>query len=149
MKNILKKLANLADELDLIDANDMADEVDSLMSGLPHSVKEPSLMKEVARRAKEQGKHVGICEDCGGSGAGVDAPWCETCGGTGKGTYVPSSLEFDDVDVIASIDKKSYVRHEGGKWNVYSRKGKRLGSYKTKGEADKRLRQIEFFKHNK
>jgi hypothetical protein len=149
MKELLKKLANLADQLDLIDAKDMADEVDTLINELPLKVKEPSLIDETARRAKEQSKMYGICKDCGGSGVGVDAPWCEACGGTGKGDYIPSSLEIDDViePTEIGLDKVSYIRHQDGKWNVYSRKGKRLGSYKTKAQAQKRLRQIEFWKH--
>jgi hypothetical protein len=37
----------------------------------------------------------------------------------------------------------------GGYW-VVSSKGKNLGGpYKTKKEAEKRLRQVEFFKHKK
>ena len=43
--------------------------------------------------------------------------------------------------------KISYIRKVKGKWVVFSRKGKRLGTYDTKAEAAKRLRQIEFFKH--
>lgn len=35
------------------------------------------------------------------------------------------------------------------KWLVYSEKGKILGSYRTKSEAKKRLKQIEYFKHKK
>jgi hypothetical protein len=35
-------------------------------------------------------------------------------------------------------------------YRVVSHKGKNLGGpYKTKAEAAKRLRQVEFFKHNK
>jgi len=35
-------------------------------------------------------------------------------------------------------------------FKVVSHKGKNLGGpYKTKAEAAKRLRQVEFFKHNK
>lgn len=35
-------------------------------------------------------------------------------------------------------------------YQVISEKGKNLGGpYKTKEEAEKRLRQVEFFKHNK
>lgn len=42
---------------------------------------------------------------------------------------------------------KSTIRHEGSKWVVYSEDGsKRLGEYDTKEEAEKRLRQIEFYK---
>ncbi|MGB9337421.1 MAG: hypothetical protein WCB14_20590 [Candidatus Acidiferrales bacterium] len=37
-----------------------------------------------------------------------------------------------------------------GGYKVLSTKGKNLGGpYKTKEEAQKRLRQVEFFKHNK
>lgn len=38
------------------------------------------------------------------------------------------------------------VRKEGSKWVVRShRTGKKLGSYKTKKQAEKRLRQIKRF----
>jgi len=38
----------------------------------------------------------------------------------------------------------------GSKWFVLSEKtGRSFGSYKTKAEAVKRLRQVEFFKHLK
>lgn len=36
-----------------------------------------------------------------------------------------------------------------GYWGVFSEKGKLLGKYKTKMQAVKRLKQIEYFKHNK
>lgn len=36
-----------------------------------------------------------------------------------------------------------------GYWGIFSQKGKLLGKYKTKTQALKRLRQIEFFKHKK
>jgi hypothetical protein len=40
------------------------------------------------------------------------------------------------------------IRKQGGKYVVLSEKtGRRFGSYDTKAEAEKRLRQIEFFKH--
>jgi len=42
------------------------------------------------------------------------------------------------------------IRKRGGKYVVLSEKtGRSFGSYKTKGEAEKRLRQVEFFKHAK
>ncbi|MBI2032414.1 MAG: hypothetical protein HYT09_02090 [Candidatus Levybacteria bacterium] len=34
-------------------------------------------------------------------------------------------------------------------FRVLSEKGRNMGTYKTKEEAKKRLRQIEFFKHKK
>lgn len=40
------------------------------------------------------------------------------------------------------------IRKIGGKYTVLSEKtGRSFGTYKTKAEAEKRLRQIEFFKH--
>ena len=43
------------------------------------------------------------------------------------------------------------IRNEGGKkpWVVRSHKGRSLGKFKTRDEAEKRLRQVEYFKHNK
>jgi len=38
---------------------------------------------------------------------------------------------------------------QGNKYAVKSEKGKLLGLYNTYKEALKRLRQIEYFKHNK
>ena len=39
-------------------------------------------------------------------------------------------------------------RLPSGKWRVLSQKGKSLGTYDTKEEAVKRLRQVEYFKHH-
>lgn len=75
MKDLLNKLAGLADQLDQIEAPEVADEVDLLL-------------QEVAERAAADEKLEGICETCGGSGAGIDAPWCEDCRGSGKGTFM-------------------------------------------------------------
>lgn len=41
------------------------------------------------------------------------------------------------------------IRKIKNKYKVISKKGKNLGTYKTKEEAEKRLRQIEYFKHKK
>jgi hypothetical protein len=42
------------------------------------------------------------------------------------------------------------IRKVGNSYNIYSEKsGKRLGSYKSKSAAVKRLRQIEYFKNKK
>lgn len=42
-----------------------------------------------------------------------------------------------------------YIRRVGGKYTVFSEKGKHLGSYPSKAAAVKRLRQIEYWKHKK
>jgi len=45
--------------------------------------------------------------------------------------------------------KTAVVKHlTNGKWQVQSEEGKNLGTYDTKEEADKRLGQVEYFKHN-
>ena len=42
------------------------------------------------------------------------------------------------------------IRKQGKNFNIYSEKtGRRLGSYRTKAAALKRLRQIEYFKRHK
>jgi len=39
------------------------------------------------------------------------------------------------------------IRKIAGNYRVVSEKGRNMGTYKTEGEAKKRLRQIEYFKH--
>ena len=42
------------------------------------------------------------------------------------------------------------IKKQGGKYVVLSEKtGRKFGTYATKAEAEKRLRQVEFFKHAK
>ncbi|MGH9709494.1 MAG: hypothetical protein ACRD37_02985 [Candidatus Acidiferrales bacterium] len=42
------------------------------------------------------------------------------------------------------------IKKVKGGYKVVSEKGKNLGGpYKSKEEAEKRLRQVEYFKHNK
>lgn len=42
------------------------------------------------------------------------------------------------------------IKTRGGKWVVLSEKtGRSFGSYDTRAAAEKRLRQVEFFKHLK
>lgn len=50
-----------------------------------------------------------------------------------------------DALVKVAIVKKM----PNGKWQVQSMKGKSLGTYDTKEEAVKRLRQVEYYKHHK
>lgn len=46
------------------------------------------------------------------------------------------------------MDLQETIRHEGSKWVLYTKDGaKVLGSFGTKAEAEKRERQIQFFKH--
>lgn len=48
-----------------------------------------------------------------------------------------------------ALNKTAYIKKRNGKWCVISKKGKSLGCYPSRKAALKRLRQIEFFKHNK
>lgn len=46
--------------------------------------------------------------------------------------------------------ERSMIKKVANGYKVLSEKGKNLGGpYKTKKEAEKRLRQVEFFKHKK
>ena len=70
---------------------------------------------------------------------------------TGDYTYeelLNSELD-DDIDVSSQKTiKQATIKHENGVYNVYSESGKCLGKgYKTKEEAEKRLKQVEYFKH--
>jgi hypothetical protein len=53
------------------------------------------------------------------------------------------------VDKRASAARET-VRQVGGRWFLFSKSGKKLGGpYKTKGQADDREKQVQFFKHLK
>lgn len=53
--------------------------------------------------------------------------------------------QAEDTD----LSKIAVIKKTKGYWGVFSEKGRLLGKYKTKAEAVKRLRQIEYFKHHK
>jgi len=53
--------------------------------------------------------------------------------------------DLSDLMVKVSFIKKL----KNGKYQVISRKGKNLGTYQTKTEAEERLKQVEMFKHLK
>lgn len=52
--------------------------------------------------------------------------------------------EFKNVKKLGLAEK---IRKQGNNYVIYSKKGKKLGSYTTKKAAQKRLGQIEYFKH--
>jgi hypothetical protein len=51
------------------------------------------------------------------------------------------------LDEVIRKCKPEDKRSSEDVWCVYSEKGKLLGRYKYKKEAERRLRQIEYFKH--
>lgn len=55
-------------------------------------------------------------------------------------------ISFDEIYEELSQLQERIVR-VGSKWQVQSEKGKNMGTYDTKEEAEKRLKQIEYFKH--
>jgi hypothetical protein len=58
--------------------------------------------------------------------------------------------EFSNSCYVDGLVKIAVIKKmPNGEWTVMSLKGKPLGKYKTKEEAVKRLRQIEYFKHHK
>jgi hypothetical protein len=55
-----------------------------------------------------------------------------------------------DVFAMAIVGGRFMIKKVAGGYKVLSEKGKNLGGpYKSKKEAEKRLRQVEFFKHKK
>ena len=63
-----------------------------------------------------------------------------------------SSTNFAPSLVTPSYLERSLrvIKKVPGGYKVFSEKGKNLGGpYKTKKEAEKRLKQVEFFKHHK
>ena len=58
-------------------------------------------------------------------------------------TIAEAIQELNSEPLFEKIVKK------GSQWQVQSEKGRNLGTYDTKEEAEERLRQIEFFKHHR
>jgi len=53
-------------------------------------------------------------------------------------------------EAACDLIKESFIRKlPNGKYRVFSEKGRNMGTYNTRQEAKKRLRQIEYFKHVK
>lgn len=54
------------------------------------------------------------------------------------------TLDLAEFDLLKDT---AIIRKVGGEWCVMSESGKKLGCYKSRKEAEKRLKQIEYFKH--
>ncbi len=54
--------------------------------------------------------------------------------------------DASNVDIAAPARKRT-IQKVGSEYVIFSEKGKRLGRYKSKDQARKRLQQIEYFKH--
>ena len=51
--------------------------------------------------------------------------------------------------LAGSSARHDYITESGGKFTVHAESGKPMGAYGSKGEAEKRLREIEYFKRKK
>jgi hypothetical protein len=57
---------------------------------------------------------------------------------------------LDAICIYCMQEGKAMIKKVAGGYKVLSEKGKNLGGpYKSKAAAEKRLRQVEFFKHKK
>lgn len=57
-----------------------------------------------------------------------------------------TDLDISEFDMIKEF---AYIKRVGSEYCVFSEKGKRMGCYKTRKEAEKRLKQIEYWKNQK
>lgn len=66
-----------------------------------------------------------------------------------RNNNISDSLEFADKIIEKhAFTKISYIsKLKSGKYRVLSEKGRNLGTYNSRGAAEKRLRQVEYFKH--
>lgn len=55
----------------------------------------------------------------------------------------------EDVSVKQTVKIAKIEQLSDGRWRVYSKKGRNLGTYESKGAAEERLSQVEMFKHMK
>ena len=75
----------------------------------------------------------------------------------GKTYYMPcpnhdaymNAMDKEEDMMEGSEIISATIKKEGDEWVVYSNSGKKMGSYKSKKEAEDRLKQIEMFKHIK
>ena len=69
-----------------------------------------------------------------------------------RGILEKQELEKEPEIIFESLQNNSQRLVEkivkiGNKWQVQSEKGRNMGTYNTKKEAEKRLKQVEYFKH--
>lgn len=55
---------------------------------------------------------------------------------------------LNSINQYENLIRIAFIKKVKNKYQVVSRKGKNLGIYNSKSEAEKRLKQIEFFKHD-
>ena len=60
---------------------------------------------------------------------------------------IEEKLDYDINNILQPKAILEKIVKKGNKWQVQSEKGKNLGTYDTKEEAEKRLQQVHYFKH--
>jgi phosphosulfolactate synthase (CoM biosynthesis protein A) len=64
--------------------------------------------------------------------------------------YIPHSIDRQHVVLQKSLRRQTMIKKVKEGYKVLSEKGKNLGGpYKSKSQAEKRLKQVEYFKHRK
>jgi hypothetical protein len=64
--------------------------------------------------------------------------------------YTPHGIDCKHVVLQKSLRRQTMIKKVKEGYKVLSEKGKNLGGpYKSKSQAEKRLKQIEYFKHKK
>jgi hypothetical protein len=64
--------------------------------------------------------------------------------------YIPHGIDRKHVFLQNSLRRETMIKKVKEGYKVLSEKGKNLGGpYKSKSQAEKRLRQVEYFKHRK
>jgi len=59
-------------------------------------------------------------------------------------------IEIANILESKYLAKTAYIKKlPSGKYRVYAENGKHLGTYDSRSAAEKRLRQVEYFKHKK
>lgn len=57
-----------------------------------------------------------------------------------------TALDLSEFDLLKDT---AVIRKVGKEWCVFSESGKRMGCYNSRKAAERRLKQIEYFKHQK
>jgi hypothetical protein len=60
--------------------------------------------------------------------------------------FLEDHPDFADFDYLKEL---AYIRKVGSQYCVFSESGKKMGCYKSRPAAEKRLKQVEMFKHMK
>ncbi len=126
-----------------------AHEIVRHLEGIQHEVDE-IVKKENGKISKSEfQKHVikHIHQDHMEPKQAIDATYLELRDKSRGDESTLGGLAFDAYSELRNKVLENFVSKEGSEWVVHSESGKEMGRYKTKEEADKRLGQIEYFKH--